>query len=123
MSNTLDHYHCYYCNNLDLPRFKSLSSFQSNYKKGLLRSPNPHHLHETGDGNIHHTRLLRLGLSHLRAHLFTYNLINSPVCGCGLESETTEHYILRCPAFGMARIEMYHTMLDIVDHSVLVGLV
>ena len=95
--------------------------FKSNYKKGLLRSPNPHHLYELGDGNIHHTRL-RLGLSHLKSHLFTYNLVPSPICGCGLEPETTEHYILRCPAFGIARIQMYHTMLDIVNHSVLVGL-
>ncbi len=63
-----------------------------------------------------------LGLSHLKSHLFTYNLISSPLCGCGLEAETIDHYILRCPAFGMARIEMYRTMMDILDDHLLTTL-
>ncbi len=53
---------------------------------------------------------------------FTYNLIDNPTCGCGLEPETTEHYILRCPTFGVARIEMYHTMVDILDNYLLTTL-
>ena len=102
-------------NNLDRSKYTpSLSS-------GMLRSPNPLHQFELGDANIHYTRL-RLGLSHLKSHLFTYNLVPSPLCGCGLESETTEHYILRCPVFGVARIEMYHKMVDILDHSLLTAL-
>ncbi len=32
------------------------------------------------------------------------------------------HYILRCSTFGMARREMYHTMVDILDDSLLAGL-
>ncbi len=44
------------------------------------------------------------------------------MCGCGLEAESTDHYILRCPAFGVARIKMYHTMVDILDHSLLTSL-
>ena len=99
----------------------SLSSFKASYKNGMLRSPNPCHLIELGDANIQHTRM-RLGLSHLKLHLFTHNLIADPTCGCGLEAESTDHYILRCPVFGMARIEMYHTMLDSLDHSLLTGL-
>ncbi len=109
-------------NSLDtLKNSPSLSAFKAKYKRDLLKTPNPHYLYEHGDANIHHTRL-RLGLSNLKSHLFTYNLVQSPICGCGLESETTEHYILRCPTFGVARIQMYHTLLDIVDHSVLVNL-
>ncbi len=99
----------------------SLSSFKASYKNGMLRSPNPCHLIELGDANIQHTRM-RLGLSHLKLHLFTHNLIADPTCGCGLEAESTDHYILRCPEFVMARIEMYHTMLDSLDHSLLTGL-
>ena len=30
--------------------------------------------------------------------------------------------ILRCPTFGMARIEMYHTMVDILDDHLLTTL-
>ncbi len=109
-------------NNLDRSKYTpSLSSFKASYKNGMLRSPNPLHQLELGDANIHHTRL-RLGLSHLKSHLFTYNLVPSPLCGCGLEPETTEHYILRCPVFGVARIEMYHKMVDILDHSLLTAL-
>ena len=109
-------------NNLDKSKYApSLSSFKASYKNGMLRSPNPLHTYELGSANIHHTRL-RLGLSHLRSHLFTYNLVPSPVCGCGLEAETTEHYILRCPTFGIARIEMYHTMIEILDNNLLTAL-
>ena len=36
--------------------------------------------------------------------------------------KTTEHYILRCPVFGVARIQMYHKMVDILDHSLLTAL-
>ena len=109
-------------NNLDKSIYTpSLSSFKSSYKKGMLRSPNPLHLIELGDANIYHTRM-RLGLSHLKSHLFTYNLIDSPICGCGLEAETTDHYILRCPVFGLAGIEMYHSMVDILDNPLLTSL-
>ncbi len=90
-------------------------------KKGMLRSPNELHRLEVGDANIHHTRL-RLGLSPLKGHLFTYNLIDNPTCGCGLEAESTDHYILRCPAFGVARIAMYHKMVDILDFDMLSSL-
>ncbi len=87
----------------------------------MLRSPNPLHYLEFGDANIYHTRL-RLGLSHLKSHLFTHNLIDSPTCGCGLESETVDHFVLRCPAFGVARIGMYHSMVDILDDHLLISL-
>ena len=76
---------------------------------------------ELGDANNHHTRL-RMGLSHLKSQLFTYNLIDKPTCGCGLGPETTDHYILRCPAFGMARKEMYHTMVEVLDDHLLTNL-
>ncbi len=109
-------------NNLEAYRYApSLSSFKASYKKGMLRSPNPLHMFELGNANIYHTRM-RLGLSHLKSHLFTYNLIDSPLCGCGLEPETVDHYILRCPVFGLARIEMYHRMIDILDDHLLTTL-
>ncbi len=102
-------------NNLDLSKYApTLSSFEASYKKGMLRSPNKLNQIELGNANIYHTRL-RLGLSHQKSHLFTYNLISSPLCGWGLENETTDHYILRCPAFGAARIEMYKTMVETLD--------
>ncbi len=80
-----------------------VDSFRSRYKKLLHRSPNKCYNIELENGNVHHTRL-RLGLSHLRAHLFQYNLIANPVCQfCDLEPETTGHFILRCPSFHAPR--------------------
>ena len=65
----------------------SNTCFKSNYKKHYFRQANPFYSYEKENANIHHTRL-RLGLSHLRSHLFTYNLTNDPLCQqCNLESE------------------------------------
>ena len=41
---------------------------------------------------------LRLGFSHLREHKFRHNFADTlnPLCSCSLETEDTEHYLLRC---------------------------
>ena len=81
----------------------SVDSFKSKYKKLLHRSPNKFYNIELENCNSYHSRL-RMGLSHLRAHLFHYNLIGDPMCQfCNIESETTGHYVLRCPSFHAAR--------------------
>ena len=48
---------------------------------------------------------LRLGLSHLRYHKFRHNFQDciNPMCYCGLETETTTHFLLHCPLFKSAR--------------------
>ena len=47
---------------------------------------------------------LRLGLSHLRYHKFRHNFQDciNPICDCGLETETTTHFLLHCPLFQSA---------------------
>ena len=44
---------------------------------------------------------LRLKFSHLNEHKFRLNVKDAlnPVCDCGSETETTDHYFLRCPFF------------------------
>ena len=44
---------------------------------------------------------LRLGLSHLRDHKFKHGFLDSlnPIYNCGLDIETTCHYLLHCPNF------------------------
>ena len=46
---------------------------------------------------------LGLGLSHLRHHKFTHNFKNciNPICVCGLEIETTTHFLFHCPSFNV----------------------
>ena len=48
---------------------------------------------------------LRVGLSHLRKHKFRHNFRNTtnPLCSCGIDPETTEQYLLRCPFFAAHR--------------------
>ena len=63
---------------------------------------------------------LRLGLSHLRYHKFRHNfqLCINPICVCGLEIETTTHFLLRCPIFQCARQSLL-TNIKEIDESIL----
>ena len=92
-------------NNLKfLHNASSLDSFKARFKKEFFGDTNPFFKIDIDGGNIPHTRL-RLGLSHLSSHLFTYNLINDPTCRfCGVESETISHYLLRCPTYHVQRV-------------------
>ena len=42
--------------------------------------------------------ILRLGLSHLGDHKFKHSFQErlNPICSCGIEVETTAHYLLQC---------------------------
>ena len=51
---------------------------------------------------------LRLHFSHLNEHKFRHNFIATidPMCSCGLEPETTLHYLLRCNLYSDLRTEL-----------------
>ncbi len=100
----------------------SNNSFKFLYKKQFFRQVNPFYAYEKENANIHHTRL-RLGLSHLRSHLFTYNLIDDPMCQhCLIENETTEHFLLRCPSFTVPRMLYLQGLNNILDHNYIANL-
>ena len=63
---------------------------------------------------------LRLGLSHLRNHKFRHNFQDcfNPICICGLEIETTTHFLLHCPLFQSARQSLLINIKKI-DESIL----
>jgi len=78
----------------------SLSTFKSNLKKQNRPANIPAHYY-VGDRaqNIHHARL-RMNCSHLKAQLFSKNIIDSPLCQCGVIEDTyhtssTVHYTTR----------------------------
>ena len=52
--------------------------------------------------SVDHTRL-RLGFSCLREYLFKINRCASPVCECGLDSESVKHFFLFCPRYAAQR--------------------
>ena len=55
-------------------------------------------------------------LSHLPEHLYTHNLIDNPICtACGIESESTAHYLLRCPKYGAERARVLSDFLNVLD--------
>ncbi len=111
-------------NNVNLEKLQqttTIESFKACYKREFLRSTNPLNNVDNG-GNMHQTRL-RLGLSHLRAHLFQYNLIDNPICQfCNLEPETTSHYILRCPTYNTVRVRFLIGLITLLDRDYVASL-
>ena len=50
---------------------------------------------------------LRLQFSHLNKHKFRHGFSDTinPICACGTEIETTEHFFLRCHFYSTQRFE------------------
>ena len=94
-------------NNLDLSirNSESLSIFKKCILKFIRPSPSSTHNCFNTKGIKYLTRL-RLGLSHLREHKFKHGFLDSlnPICNCGLDIESTCHFLLHCPNFVNERI-------------------
>ena len=58
---------------------------------------------------------LRLGLSHLREHKFKHSFQDSlnPLCKCGIEVESTSHFLLRCPIYNNDRSSLFSIIRNI----------
>ena len=58
---------------------------------------------------------LRLKFSHLNEHKFHHNFKDalSPMCDYGSETETTDHFFLRCPFFAINRQKLLNNLLKI----------
>ena len=63
---------------------------------------------------------LRLKFSHLNEHNFIYGFNDSinPMCSCGTEVETTEHFLLRCHFYSTLRLELFEN-LEKIDSNFL----
>ncbi len=103
-------------NNLgEIRECKSLEGFKTMYRREHLRRPNPIYNIDHNEGNIHLSRM-RMGLSHLSEHLYTHNIIDSPLCkNCGLENESVAHYLLRCPLFTTDRAVFLSELLNVLE--------
>ena len=81
--------------------------------KSIIRGANkfnPYHRQCSGKHGAWLARL-RMGLSALNSHRYTYNLINSPICSlCHTENETTYHYFFTCPAHHFARQRLINSL-------------
>ena len=63
---------------------------------------------------------LRLGLSHFREHKFKHSFQDSlnPFCSCGLDIESTGHYLLHCPKYITERRTLLST-IENIDNNLL----
>lgn len=64
--------------------------------------PSPSNTYNSfGTKGIKYFTRIRLGLTHLRDHKVKHGLLVSlnPICSCGLDIETTYHYLRHCPNF------------------------
>ena len=55
---------------------------------------------------------LRLQFSHLNEHKFRHGFSDTvnPVCACGTEIETTEHFFLRCHLYSTQGSELFESL-------------
>ena len=55
---------------------------------------------------------LRLQFSHLNEHKFRHGFSDTvnPMCTCGTEIETTEHFFLRCHLYSTQRLELFESL-------------
>ena len=77
----------------NIKRFKSmLKDFVNLKQKSLFASHDP---------GVKLLSSLRLNFSHLNEHKFCHNFKDtlSPMCDCGSETESTDHFFLCCPFF------------------------
>ena len=100
-------------NNLD-PTLRNSKSFVV-FKNSILKfiRPSPRNFFNCNNyKGIRLTTRLRLGMSHLREHKFKRNFQDclNPICSCGLDIESTSHFLLHCPSFNDERYTLLSTM-------------
>ena len=94
-----------------LRKYENFPVFKSNILKFIRPSPNLVYNCHNPRGICLITRL-RLGLSHLREHKFKHGFQDTlnPLCSCGNDVESAEHFLLHCPQFVNERRTLLSTL-------------
>ena len=92
----------------------SLSSFKHHLDVNLTK-PSKFFFDGKRLGQIYHARL-RMRCSSLNAHLFSKNIIDSPLCACG-SFEDTHHFLLSCARYAVLRQELVNKITPICQLS------
>ena len=90
----------------------SISSFKRSLNSTLIVVP-LFYLDGKRIGQIYHSRL-RMDCNSLYHHLFSKNIIDSPLCICG-RPETTKHYLFEWYRFNNLRQEMMQSISQICE--------
>ena len=103
-------------NSLD-PSLKTLNAHCFKNSLTKITKPKKKLIPNTPDlKGIKHLTCLRVGHSDLREHRFSKSFnCPSPLCKCGLENESTEHFLLRCPTFNSSRGILIPKVLKLLE--------
>ena len=94
----------------------------SNLKRHLNRNintPPPYYYSGNRRAQVLHTRL-RLKCSALNEHLYSKNIIESPLCTCGT-IEDTKHYLFDCPRYITIRDKYFSVLTFDLNTSLLLN--
>ena len=109
--------YCYEAYSSIDPAIKALNVIR--FKKSLtkLTKPKKKLIPNSSDRiGIKHLTCLRVGHSDLREHRFSKSFnCPSPICKCGYENESTEHFLLRCPKFNSPRGILIQNVLKLLE--------
>ena len=86
----------------DTRQSSNIASFKTHLNRD--RIAHPYYYAGKHDGQIYHTRL-RTSCSTLNHHLYSKNIIQSPLCACGAV-ENTKHCLFECQRYDEIRHEM-----------------
>ena len=101
-------------NNLNIFKSKLIKTIRPT-KKGYFGITDKH--------GVKQIACLRVEHSDLRAHRFSKSFnCSSPICSCGVEDETVDHYLLRCSLFSGPRVLFTNTINSILPISTISAL-
>ena len=92
--------------NPEVRNAKSMHKFKKSNKTEQLKN-SLHNLHDLPGVKL--LSRIRLQFCHLNEHKFRhgFNETANPMCPCGTEVETNEHFLLRCHCFSSKRSELF----------------
>ena len=108
---------------LEVRNVSSSSLFKTRVNSGSARVFKPpsyySNIQTSREGQIYHTRL-RLECSSLNQQLFLKNIIDSPLCLCGL-TETASHFLLSCVNYHNLRLRYFPNLPQPLSLSILLN--
>ena len=97
-------------------KIDTLKKFKENILKDIKPEPKSiFNLHDP-DG-VKFIYQLRVGLSPLREHKNRHNFLDTPcdLCSCGTGTESTEHFLLKCPLYTEPRKDLFLTTNSFIE--------
>lgn len=86
----------------------SISNFKCNIRKKVFRLKKNNVLSSGYGTNWVNLARIRMGMSGLKSHLFSVNIVDSPICPlCNKCTETASHYLFECTEYDVIRRFLY----------------